>query len=126
MYTDMYQTEFNNLKHFDCRQLPQKICWKYGDTVFLNFELQNIDIQDPTASLCITFYNYEFEPVHMEVFYVTEVKEPVLHYMLDACPASKIFRPGIYYCGLTHRHIDEGYEIIKTIVNPNEFIINVI
>lgn len=62
----------------------------------------------------------------MEVFYVTEVKEPVLHYMLDACPASKIFRPGLYYCGLTHRHIDEGYEIIKTIVNPNEFIINVI
>lgn len=129
MYNDMYETEFCNTciycgNTFSREQ--QKAYWSYGDTVLLNFDIAGIDLTDETASIRIIFYDYEFKPIYCEEFYVTEFEEPTIHYILDACQSSKTFKRGVYYCGLKHRYITGGYEVIKTIVNPQSFQLTVV
>lgn len=127
MYTDMYKTDFANVPCFQCKSnCKQVIKFTRGDTLFLNFTIQDLDLMDPTATISIIFYNYEFDIVHQETFYVTELNDLTMHYMLDAEPAKEIFSKGLYYCGLLHRHISEGYEVVKTLLNPTQCKIDVL
>lgn len=129
MYNDMYETEFCNTCIYcgnTFNRIQQKACWSYGDTVLLNFDITGIDLNDETASICITFYNDEFEPLYSEEFMVTEFQQPTIHYILDSEDALNIFKKGIYYCGLTHKYTVSGHVVTKTIVNPQFFQLSVV
>lgn len=125
MYTDMYQTQFDEICCFS-KTGATEICWKYGDTVFINFQFQGIQLKNNESQITITFYNSEFEEVYTETFLGDILSEDTLNYTLDSETAKLTFKPGIYYCGVRVAYINEGTSIVKTVVNPNKFKICVI
>ena len=133
MYEDMYKDYSCETFHyhypisFECRnrdylQLvnPIKVCWVYGDTIPLKFNLldrypddeEDIPEYFENKTGKVTFYNFRLEEIYSWEFDSSAIQFDDKNYYvqldIDSQTSLEIFRRGIYYCGMVLTDTETG------------------